>query len=243
MTYSPVLIVHIAGGLVAILAGFVALFARKGSPLHRVSGKVFAVAMLFMAAGGAYSALIRSQRLNVVAGILTFYLVATAWLTVLRKEAQAGRAEWGLLLLGLAGGAIAWTFAWQAVHRGAAIGGFVFGSIAFLCVAGDVRLLIRGGVSGVQRLVRHLWRMCFALFVATGSFFIGTASDPVAKQFGLRARLFTKEVRDTRLPLVPVLIVLIMTVFWLIRVRYAKQYRKAGDELSKASAVPRIIAS
>jgi uncharacterized membrane protein len=227
VTYSPVLIVHIAGGLIAILAGFISLFARKGSPLHQKAGRVFAVAMLFMAAGGAYAALLKSQRLNVIAGFFTFYLVSTAWLTVLRKQAQSGRAEWILLLLGLATGVTSWTFGWQAADRGTAIGGFIFGSIAFLCVAGDARLLIRGGVSGVQRLVRHLWRMGFALFVATASFFIGTASDPVAKQFGLRARLFTKAVRETRLPLVPVLIVLIMTVYWLFRVRYARQFRKA----------------
>jgi len=34
-------------------------------------------------------------------------------------------------------------------------------------------MLVRGGVSGRQRVVRHLWRMCFGLFIATGSFFIG----------------------------------------------------------------------
>ncbi len=37
---------------------------------------------------------------------------------------------------------------------------FIFGSVALLFAAGDVRMLVRGGISGAQRIARHLWRMC-----------------------------------------------------------------------------------
>jgi len=30
-----------------------------------------------------------------------------------------------------------------------------------LAAAGDIRMLVRGGVFGAKRIVRHLWRMCF----------------------------------------------------------------------------------
>ena len=50
------------------------------------------------------------------------------------------------------------------------------GSVAVLAAAGDVRMLVRGGVFGAQRVARHLWRMCFGLFIATGSF-LGTATS------------------------------------------------------------------
>jgi hypothetical protein len=46
------------------------------------------------------------------------------------------------------------------------------GSVCLLAAAGDVRILVRGGVFGVQRIARHLWRMCFGLFIAAGSFFL-----------------------------------------------------------------------
>jgi hypothetical protein len=49
----------------------------------------------------------------------------------------------------------------------------VWASVAFLSAAGDVRMLVRGGVFGAHRIVRHLWRMCFALFIAAASFFLG----------------------------------------------------------------------
>ena len=42
---------------------------------------------------------------------------------------------------------------------------FFLGSIALLAAVGDVRMLVRGGISGTQRLMRHFWRMCFALFL------------------------------------------------------------------------------
>jgi uncharacterized membrane protein len=230
---SPFLLAHIVGGTVGIASGFAALFVRKGSRLHRKTGDVFVVSMLFMAGSGALMALMKSQPGNVMAGVFTCYLVATAWLTVRRKQGERGRTEIVLLVVALAAGAGAFILGWLAAHGATALRRegpvamyFVFGSAAFLSAAGDLRLVIRGGVSGVQRLVRHLWRMCVALFVATGSFFLGTSSNPLQ----LRARLFTHAIRQTHLPEVPVLLLAGLTIFWLFRVRFAKAYRKTARE-------------
>src|SRR3954454_7289949 len=102
MNYSPLLIVHILGGILGFLSGSAALVVRKGSRLHRMTGDMFVVSMLSMTASGALLALMRSQRFNVLAGVFTFYLVATAWLTVKRKERETGLLELGLLLTALA---------------------------------------------------------------------------------------------------------------------------------------------
>lgn len=49
-----------------------------------------------------------------------------------------------------------------AVRNQSPAGAYIFlGSLALLCTVGNVRMLLRGGLSGPQRLVRHLWRMCF----------------------------------------------------------------------------------
>jgi len=226
MTYTPMLIVHIAGGVIAVLTGFTALVVRKGSRLHRRTGDVFVISMLFMASAGAYIALRKSQPFNVFAGTLTFYLVATAALVVMRKPKQNGRLEIAFMLVALAAGITAIVLALQAHKKGSVIGYSVFAAIALLSAAGDIRMLVRGGVAGAQRLVRHIWRMGFALFVAAGSFFLGTAGDPVMRKSGLRATLFTKEIRATHLPQLPVLIIVVLTLFWLIRVRFPNAYRK-----------------
>jgi uncharacterized membrane protein len=241
MTYSPVLIVHICGGIIGVLSGSTALLVRKGSLLHRRSGDVFVISMLSMAAAGAYVAFTKSQPSNVVAGVFTIYLVATAWLTVMRKENETGHIEFGLLLVGLAAGISSLILGWDAAHSATgskaedfAVPYFIFGSAAVLAIAGDIRMLIRGGVSGAKRLVRHLWRMCVALFIAAGSFFLGTASDPVLRRTGLRATLFTAEIRKTHLPEVPVLIIVILTIFWLCRVWFTGGYKTPKTKVSVA---------
>jgi uncharacterized membrane protein len=227
MHYTPTLLVHIVGGIIGVVSGSTALLSRKGSPIHRLSGKVFAVSMLAMAAGGAYLAFLKMQRFNVLAGVLTSYLVATAWLTVRRKPRETGTTEKVLLAVALTAAAAALFFAAASTKRGDVIGYSVFATLALLFALSDVRMLVRGGLAGAKRIARHLWRMGFALFVAAGSFFLGTASDPVLRKTGLRAQLFTKDIRATHLPEIPVYIIVGLTLYWLIRVRFAKEYKTA----------------
>ena len=47
----------------------------------------------------------------------------------------------------------------------------ILGSVLLLAAAGDLRIMRFGVPRGGPRLARHLWRMCFALFIAAGSFF------------------------------------------------------------------------
>lgn len=228
--YSPLLILHILGGLTAVLSGAIALIVRKGSRLHRRSGDVFVISMLCMSASGAYAALTKSQPGNVMAGVITFYLVSTAWMTVARKRRETARLELALLFLGLAAGIGALVLGRIASHGGLKGGGptamyFVFGTVSLLATAGDARMLARGGAANAKRMVRHVWRMCLALFIATGSFFLGTAGDPVLRKTGLRARLFTHAVRQTHLPEIPVLLVVFVTIFWLCRIWFTNTYK------------------
>jgi hypothetical protein len=50
---------------------------------------------------------------------------------------------------------------------------FIFGGMALLGASGDVRVLRSGSIDGRRRIKRHLWRMCFAMWVAAASFFWG----------------------------------------------------------------------
>ena len=43
---------------------------------------------------------------------------------------------------------------------------FFMGSVCLLAAIGDVRMLLKRGVLGAKRVARHLWRMCFGLFIA-----------------------------------------------------------------------------
>jgi hypothetical protein len=56
---------------------------------------------------------------------------------------------------------------------------FFIGSVTLLAGTGDVRMLVRGGVLGAKRIARHVWCMCFELFIAAGSFFSGPSNRPL----------------------------------------------------------------
>jgi Predicted membrane protein len=188
MVWSPLLTIHIFGGIVGFLSGSMAMVVPKGGRLHRRSGDVFVLAMLSMAASGGVLAMVRGQGVNVVAGLFTFYLVTSAWLTVRHKERETGPGEVALLVMALAIALGAWIARWNAAHHAAGLKSgdsaayFIFGLLTLACAAGDARMLVRGGVSGARRLVRHVWRMGFALFIATASFFLGRAGDPVLRR-------------------------------------------------------------
>jgi len=53
---------HVLGGTIAIVSGYVALYALKGAQLHRKSGTIFVYAMLVMSLSGAEIAVGRARR-------------------------------------------------------------------------------------------------------------------------------------------------------------------------------------
>src|SRR5215469_5026124 len=210
MRFSAILLLHICSGTVGVLSGFAAAFLRKGSRRHGLAGKVFAVSMLTLGASGVYLALMKSDPGTALGGALTFYFVATAWMTVRRKAGELNIFDWGALAVVLAIAGIEVTFGVEALRslRGVKYGYpatlyFIFGTLALLAFAGDVRVLVRGGISGTPRIARHLWRMCFAWFVASGSIFLA------------RPHLFPVFMRKTGMLALLSFLPLILMIFWL----------------------------
>src|SRR5258708_15797649 len=108
MSYSPILIVHICGGTLGLLSGNAAMAFRKGSPGHVLAGRIFVGSMLTMGALAVYLAITRHQPSNIGGGILTVYLIGTAWLTARRRDGETSRFYWVALLFPLALGILLW---------------------------------------------------------------------------------------------------------------------------------------
>jgi hypothetical protein len=231
MSTSPLVFFHIWAALIGIAFGSAALFLRKGSRLHRLTGNVFFVSMLIMSLSAAtMAAFVKPVMVNAVAGVLTFYMVATAWLTVVRKPGETGLLEIGLLIIILADGAGAVVFGREAAHSAtglkdgaSSVGYFIFAFVAFFCAVFDVRMLIRGGVAGVQRVARHLSRMTFALLFATTSLFLG------------QQQMFPVGIRKTHLLVVPPIIIAVVMLFWVFRVRFPGVYARVQGQLTRRS--------
>src|SRR6202050_4633909 len=118
MPYSPTLLVHICAGSLGLLSGTAAMCFRKGSPRHALAGNVFVAAMLTMGALAVYLAIVRQQPNNIGGGILTVYLIGTAWLTARRRDGETSRFDWVVLLIPLTLGILTWMNGLKVVHSG-----------------------------------------------------------------------------------------------------------------------------
>ena len=220
--------IHILAGSLALIAGWIALYALKGAQLHRRSGMLFVCAMLVMSSTGAVMAAIAPSKISVLGGVLAFYLVTTGLLTVRRGTHPAFRwIDIGGMIVAFAVSAAAFALAVAAATSpdgrleglppGPAI---MFGVVGLVAGVLDVRMLARG-VEGAHRIARHLWRMCYALWIATMSFFLGQPDvfpEPLRHMIAVRA--------------IPVVVLLLTMIYWLVRV-----LRKRGRDGGFASRI------
>lgn len=227
---------HIIAGLIGLASGAVALYALKGAKLHRQSGMIFVYAMLFMSSSGAVMAALKPQRLSLIAGVLTFYLVMTALLTVRRRAVGFHWIDVGAMLVALTVGIASVRFGFEALSSATgkidgmpAAPGFVLGAVALLAALLDLRMMARG-IQGAHRIARHLWRMCFALFIAATSFFLGQTQ-------GSPAHVFPEPLRNGAVLAIPVVLVLLLMFYWLARVLFSQWQGRVPDNIPAIPAI------
>jgi hypothetical protein len=176
------LLLHIAAGCVALVAGFIALFVRKGKSLHRGSGTVFTIAMTVLGITAlAVSNLLDPEHIR-VGGVLPVYMAITGLIAMHELTPSIRRITLAMMIVGFVLAALVLTWGVMHASRGVTVVDGVptfmvlfTGTIAAGAVIGDAALLRWGPWSVRARLARHLWRMCFALYIASGSFFMGQA--------------------------------------------------------------------
>ena len=215
--------IHIAAGGLAIVLGAVALSVKKGGPIHRRSGLLFVYAMAVMGTSASVLGLRKGGVTdgNVMGGLLTLYFVGTA-LTAVRPASRSTR------LINVVGLTFALTLALGAIVNGVkafngprlspggvpfrtiGVVSIIIGTVLLLAAIGDVRVMRFGMPRGRPRLARHLWRMCFALFIAAGSF------------FSIRARVATilpDPLTTGPMRALPILLLFGAMFYWLWRLR------------------------
>ncbi len=221
---TPVLIAHISGGVIAVLAGVTALSARKGSLIHRTAGSVFFAAMLIGASSAAWLGYHAAPQDfgDVFAGAITIYFVSTAWVAAKRNDDQTGKFEVAAFAVAAAGAAAVFAQTSMTVANGSAfmggVPGYIFAAVATLAALLDLSVIVRRGLQGRQRIARHLWRMLIGFFIAAGSFFPG--------QLHLFPE-FVREVRPVIILFIPAFSIIAIMAFWLIRVLLTRWWKKS----------------
>jgi hypothetical protein len=222
--------IHVACGVIALLLGAVAVSARKGGRMHVSAGTWFCVAMFVLGLTASILEPFRTpQPGSPVGGIMVCYFVATAWMTARRRDGTPGRFEKiaCAFMLAIAAAIILDGFkrafappGQYAVPPSAGVV-IVLGVLCLLAALGDLKFILRGTLSDTQRLSRHLWRMCFAFFIATGSFFLG------------QQKFLPPVVRNSPIQFVLAFAPFAVMLFWLVRIRWSK-----ANPLKQRPALP-----
>jgi hypothetical protein len=145
-------------------------------------------------------------------GVVVCYFVLTAWVAARRRDGTTGWFEIGACVVALG---IAAATLWDAMTSRSTtpVGqGPVFVMAGLFLFAGllDFRAILRKRLTPGERIRRHLWRMCVAFFIATGSFFIGQQD------------VMPEAVRGSPILFVLGLSPIAAMAFWLVRLRFAK---------------------
>lgn len=214
---SSILLFHICAGAIGLLAGYAVIFTKKGQASHKYLGRTYVFAMLTLGLTGTYIAIFREVPLSILNGLVLCYFVMSSLNTIWQAPKQINVIDKLLFAFVIF---ITLSFVWYGYQtsqaEGGKLGGFgiepfvVFGSVMVFCCIGDYRNLKRGGSEGNSRLVRHLWRMFFPLFMSTAAFFLG------------QAKHLPDEVQRIEVLITPVLFVAVAALFWVVKVRSEK---------------------
>lgn len=210
--------IHIVGGGLAIILGAVALLVKKGGTVHRRCGLLFVYCMLVL---GTTAALLGFRKSptdgNVFGGLMILYLVSTALITVRRASAwtrplkvAALTVAVGLALFYIADGVKAFNSHHGSLNGVPFVTHFLLAGVMILAAIGDLRVMRFGAPRGGARLARHLWRMCFALFISAGAFF--SIRERVEK-------ILPEPFTIAPMRALPILLVFAAMFYWLWRVR------------------------
>ena len=213
--------VHIASGVIALLAGTAAVAARKGGPIHANAGTWFFGSMLVLGVTAGILEPFRDPPGSPLAGVFVCYFVATSWVTARRRDGRTGWFEKIACAAALGTGALIIYGAFTGATTPAGPGPvFIFGALCILAGLLDLNAILRAPLRPVQRIARHLWRMCVAFFIATGSFFLGQ-----------------QDVMPASIQGSPILFVLAFApfgimAFWLARIRFAKAMARLKQSMA-----------
>jgi uncharacterized membrane protein len=218
---NPVTWIHISAGMAALLLGAVAVAARKGGTVHARAGTGFAVAMIVLGLSATILYRMKAVPESGIGGLIVCYFIATSWVAARRRDGTTGRFEIGACVTAfLLAALMLWSgFAGTSstpVGKGPI---FAFAGIFLLAGMLDLNAILRVRLTAAQRIARHLWRMCFAFFFATGSFFLGQQDVMPA---GVRGS--------------PILFLLAFApfavmLFWLVRVRMGTKLRQRFEAI------------
>ena len=93
-----------------------------------------------------------------------------------------------------------------------------------LCALGDIRNLYHSGLAGIQRIVRHVWRIGFSLVWAALAF-----TDKIVKMMGANIKSMPQD-QLLLIIAVPTLLIVATVLYWITRIVFFSGARFAESD-------------
>lgn len=209
---------HFTVGCLSIVSGFIAFSTKKGQRLHRSTGAVFLVSMALLTASGLWMSLVREILFTVFLSAIAFHLFSTGW-------AAAGSNKKMSRLVTKTSPILSGSIAVGAVYAGTLAAKapdgvlnelqpdvfYTLATTSLLIFVLDSSFVLDIRPSEQRRITRHVWRMGFAFFLATGIFFFGNN------------HVLPEVLRTPILLSAPVILVVLWTLYFVFRTQFAKR--------------------
>jgi len=224
--------IHIGAGIVAIFVGTAAVVVPKGGRAHAWAGTAFFAAMLVLGVSASILEPFRTPKPgSPLVGVFVCYFVLTSWVAARRRDGATGWFERAAAAVALGTGAL---MLWARLGGSTPTPGtrgpvFFLAGLCLLAGLLDLRVVLRGRLTAGERIRRHLWRMCFAFFIATGSFFLG------------QQKVMPAEIRGSPILFALAFAPFAVMGFWLIRLRFAKAISRLRFRVPAAQTAAAVM--
>ncbi len=146
---SIMLMLHIAGGTIALLSGLVAMLTLKGGNNHRLAGKIYFWGMTAVFLGAVAVAIGHNNEFLLMVGFFSYYMTVRGYrilsLKGLHQGQQASLIDW--LIISVSGVFVLILLSWGVLGmlkgQGMAIVAFVFGTIGSSFLFSDIRKFVK----------------------------------------------------------------------------------------------------
>lgn len=213
------LFIHIVAGTLGLISGFIALASSKGSGLHRLAGKVYFQTMIIMSLTGMNMALRSMIFITVLASALTIYLVYTSWLAVKIAYFKSLAFKVSSFVMGACVSFFGMCLSLRAyygttdmIHSFAVPAEvyYLFTGLALIATTADLVFIFQKKRQYKRRMLRHVWRMCVPLYIASSSFFVG------------QEQLFPDWLQGSYLLQIPQFTAILLMLYWVARIHIYK---------------------
>ena len=175
---SLVLVMHVAGGTIALISGMVAMFTIKGSPIHRLAGKIYFWGMTAVFVGAVIVAIGHHKDFLLMVGFFSYYMTVRGYRILFLKKLHQGQKasvlDWFIILISAVFilTLLGWGIWGMTQGNGMAIVGFSFGAIGTSLLIGDVRKFISPPTDKMHWWYGHIASMGGSYISATTAFVV-----------------------------------------------------------------------